>query len=619
MVTNASLFVQIFFHKIFSRSELCQQRVRKKSGSMSDTAFKVALSNPLIMLKRFLAFLIFLSLSVQTAGAESCPASTSTISTDLEITALYPNPNTGEEEWIELTNNDHESVDLSLYTLEDATAHPWAPSGTLNAGSSTRVTGFSFALNNSNETVTLKTSTGTQIDTWSYASSTKGEILYRDNSSSTSTVGDTTATTTSTTSTTTTTTNTTAATTPTQWPSFSEALPNPSGSDSAAEWIELYNAYSEPLTLDGLKLDDEDGGSSPHSLSGTLAGESYLLVPINESNITLNNTTDHIRLLGVNNEVLWDVPYNDVQEGYSYASLYGSYSWTDTPTPGEENTVGTVAPSGETDGDGGSDSSTNPSDNGDLSDVVTLTEVFPDPAGTDNEEEWIELTNGGTSPIDLGNWTITDASGKSFTFPGGTIIQPGESLVIYRTESGISLNNSNESIQLADYTGEVVSEVSYDSSEEDESYAEIEVETSSSTQASTSGLGNPSFSTWQWVDPSPGVKNPTWKQIKGIVAEWDGQWLTMNDGLSNWTFEATNSDENTLLFKTGNTVLVQAAMVSGIYQIMHSELVESGTSSSANRFPWSWILSGLAALSWIGYEIYKKRKKVWTLEPQALN
>lgn len=558
------------------------------------------------MLKRFLAFLIFLALTAPLASATSCPSTTASADyLSLQISALYPNPNTGEAEWIEVSNTGTQSADLSLYTLEDATAKPWAPSGTLEAGEQLQITGFSFQLNNSNETVTLKTSNGTPVDTWTYATSTKGEILYR----STTATESTTSTATSTASTSTSTT-TTAATTPTRWPNFSEALPNPAGSDSAAEWIELYNSYSDTLTLDGLKLDDEDGGSSPYSLSGTLAAESYLLVPITDSNLTLNNTDDHVRLLGVNNEVLWDVPYTDVKEGQSYALLSGEYLWTDNPTPGEENT----GPAPEETDDPSSSSSTDSTSyqNGDLSEDVTVTEVFPNPEGTDTEE-WIEIGNGGTTAINLGNWTLTDASGKSYTFPDSTIIQPGESIVLYRTDTGISLNNSTETIDLTDYTGEVMNSVTYDNAEEEQSYAEIEIDEASSQQASTSGLANPSFSTWQWVDPSPGEKNPVWKQIKGIVSEWDGQWLTMNDGVSNWTFEADNSDENSLLFQTGNSVLIEAAMVSGVYQVMHSELVASAASSGGSSFLWEWLLTGLAALTWIGYELYKKRKKVWTL------
>lgn len=561
------------------------------------------------MFKRILSFLIFLTLSAPAAFADTCPATATAPSLNLQISALYPNPNTGENEWIEITNSGSSVVDLSLYTLEDATAHPWATTGTLNAGTGTRISGFPFALNNTNETVTLKTSTGTLVDTWTYATSTKGEILYRNAASTPSTP---------TSSPTEPTITTTTTVTPTEWPAFSEALPNPAGSDSDAEWIELYNSYGAPLTLDGLSLDDEEGGSSPHTLSGTLAGESYLLVSITDSGLTLNNTDDHIRLLGVNNEVLWDVPYTGGQESFSYALIEGTYVWTDNPTPGEENTGPTPAP---TESPTITDSTTpaDPTQNGDLSDAVAVTEVFPNPDGPDNEDEWIELTNGGTSPINLGNWTITDASGASYTFPNTVIVEPGETLVLYRTESGISLNNSSETVDLADYTGEVISEVNYDSTVEDQSYSEIEVESVSSTQASTSGLGNPSFSTWQWVDPSPGVKNPIWKQIKGVVSEWDGQWLTMNDGLSNWTFESDNSDENGLLFQNGNTILVEAAMTNGIYQIMHSELVQSRSQSGAGSFPWSWLLSGLAALGWIGYELHKKRKKAWTLPTEALN
>lgn len=567
------------------------------------------------MLKRILSFLIFLTLSAPAALADTCPATATTTVTapslSLQISALYPNPNTGENEWIEITNTGSSTVDLALYTLEDATANPWATSGTLNVGAGTHISGFPFALNNTNETVTLKTSTGTLVDTWTYATSTKGEILYRNTTSTPSTP-------TSSPTEPTATPPTVTTVTPTEWPAFSEALPNPAGSDSEAEWIELYNSYAEPLTLDGLSLDDEDGGSSPHALSGTLAGESYLLVSITDSGLTLNNTDDHIRLLGVNSEVLWDVPYTGGQESSSYALIGETYAWTDNPTPGEENTGPTPTPT-ESPATTTDSTTTDPTQNGDLSDAVAVTEVFPNPAGPDNEEEWIELTNGGASPINLGNWTITDASGASYTFPNTVVVEPGETLVLYRTESGISLNNSSETVDLADYTGEVVSEVNYESTVEDQSYSEIEVESVSSTQASTSGLGNPSFSTWQWVDPSPGVLNPTWKQIKGVVSEWDGQWLTMNDGLSNWTFESDNSDENGLLFQNGNTILVEAAMTNGIYQIMHSELVQSRSQSASGSFPWSWLLSGLAALGWIGYELHKKRKKAWTLPPEALN
>jgi len=618
--------VQILFAQWIFLSGERKEKLSFYSGLLQGRGATLRLSNPNPMLKKLFSFLIFLTLAAPIASAATtvssasttCPStsaattvSTATASLKVSLSALYPNPNTGEEEWIEVTNTGSTSVDLSLYTLEDATAKPWTLSGTLEAGKSTRLSGFPFQLNNSNEIVTLKTGTGTQLDTWTYATSTKGLAMTRTSES---------------TATTATTADpaivpTPILTTPTRWPSFSEAMPNPSGSDSTEEWIELYNTTSETLTLDGLQLDDSDGGSTPLALTGTLAGESYLVISIEDSKLTLNNTEDHVRLLGVNGEILWDISYTSTKEDQTYALIDGQTLWTEIPTPGEENqasTTTTETTAASTDSTSSTDTSTY--QNGDTSESVEITEVFPNPAGPDQEEEWVEITNNGSIPVNLGNWTIKDASSsKAYTFPDSTLIEAGQTLVLYRTDSKIALKNSGENLQLLDFNGEVMSDITYDASQEDKSYAEIEVDQTSSTQASSSGLGNSSTSTWQWVSPSPGAKNPIWKQIKGTVSDWDGQWLTLFDGLSNWTFQADNSDANRLLFQNGNSVLVEASMSNGIYQIMHSQLLASSASGATRTFPWEWLLSGLAATSWIGYELYKKRKKAWTLPPHALN
>ncbi|QQR55277.1 lamin tail domain-containing protein [Candidatus Peregrinibacteria bacterium] len=577
------------------------------------------------MFKKLLSFFIFLSLCAPTALATPSPASSSTgcpatttssgaISTTLRISALYPNPNTGEAEWIEVTNTGTQTLDLANYTLEDATGNPWAASGNLEAGEAIQITGFSFQLNNSNETVTLKTSTGTQVDTWTYASSSKGTILYRNASASTSSTENTTN------ASQTEQTTSAPASTPTEWPTFSEAMPNPEGSDGSEEWIELYNPHSQTLNLNGLQLDDGEEGSSPHTLSGSLPAESYLLISIQDSHLNLNNTEDHVRLLGINNEILWDHPYSDPDEGSSLIAHGSSTAWTTTPTPGEENVQsGNLSEETEEDEETSSESNESDYQNGDLSEEVTVTEVFPNPEGPDNEEEWIELTNGGGEAVNLGNWTLTDASGRSYTFPDSTVIQAGETLVLYRTESAISLNNSNESLTLADHTGEVMSEVSFDSSQEDESYSEIQIEEVSSTQASVSGLGNPVLTVWQWVTPSPGSQNPVWKQIKGSVTEFDEGLLTLFDGISSWTFKTANAATDELLYEPGNVLLVQASLKDELYEVMHAELVQSATSTDkGGSFPWSTVLSITGLSAWGGYELYKRRKSILNFRPQAL-
>ncbi len=45
-----------------------------------------------------------------------------------------------------------------------------------------------------------------------------------------------------------------------------------------------------------------------------------------------------------------------------------------------------------------------------------------------NEEEWIELYNKGTQPVDLTGWTLRD--GVQFDFPAGTVVAPGEYVVL---------------------------------------------------------------------------------------------------------------------------------------------------------------------------------------------
>lgn len=542
-----------------------------------------------------LLFLLSLTLPFQTAQAAECPATSTTVSMDLEISALYPNPNSGEAEWIELSNAGKVAVDLSLYTLEDSTGKPWTLSGTLEE--TLEVTGFPFQLNNSNETVTLKTLDGTTVDSFSYTTSTKGEVLTKDAPTAASPTSTSAAPVASTPT-------PTVTATPAQWPIFSEALPNPQGSDSTDEWIELYNPYGEELNLSGLSLDDSEGGSKPYALTGTLAAESYLLISVTESKLTLNNDTDHLRLLGVNAEILWDTVYDGSKEGLSYAWFIDFYDWTEESTPGSENTWAGEAAEEETASD-----ETSTFQDGDLSDEVTVTEVFPNPEGPDNEEEWIEITNGGSTAVNLGNWTLDDGEGGSepFTFPDTTVLEPGQTLILYRTETGIALNNSNETVRLSDPSGEVTSEINYESSEEDESYAEIQIEEVQSEQASTSGLGNQVLSTWQWVTPSPGALNPIWKQIKGEVMEFDGTILTVFDGVSTWSFKlASQESVDPLLYQTGNTLLVQAAAENGLFEIMHSELLESAAKESKKAFPWGILGTASLALGWGIYELNKR-------------
>ncbi|MBI4098770.1 MAG: lamin tail domain-containing protein [Candidatus Magasanikbacteria bacterium] len=122
---------------------------------------------------------------------------------------------------------------------------------------------------------------------------------------------------------------------------ITEFMPNPEGSDDA-EWIELFNAGTEPIALDGIKLDDEEGGSRGFTVNEDAALEPgvYRVFGRQETKIALNNTSDEARLFDPFDQLLASIPYDDVTENASYAvDKKGAWHWTSTPTPGDPNVI----------------------------------------------------------------------------------------------------------------------------------------------------------------------------------------------------------------------------------------------------------------------------------------
>lgn len=121
------------------------------------------------------------------------------------------------------------------------------------------------------------------------------------------------------------------------------------------------------------------------------------------------------------------------------------------------------------------------------SDQIVITEIFPNPTGSDNEE-FIEIFNSGQSEVDLTDWELGDNSTNLFNFDD-VAINPGQYLVVDKELSGISLNNTGDSVNLFDPNGETKSKVEYFSCQEGMSYALVE-------------------GTWQWTSSvTPGQEN----------------------------------------------------------------------------------------------------------------
>lgn len=71
---------------------------------------------------------------------------------------------------------------------------------------------------------------------------------------------------------------------------------------------------------------------------------------------------------------------------------------------------------------------------------VVINEVLPDPGATgdanrdgqvDDDDEFVEVLNAGTTPVSLRGWRVTDSTGTAFVFPDTLWIAPGEYLVVF--------------------------------------------------------------------------------------------------------------------------------------------------------------------------------------------
>jgi len=92
--------------------------------------------------------------------------------------------------------------------------------------------------------------------------------------------------------------------------------------------------------------------------------------------------------------------------------------------------------------------------------MVYLSEFFPNPAGKDTGNEWIEVCNDSAQSQSLAGWKLQDASAKSFTI-GDVSVAPQSCVVFGNTETKISLNNDKETISLFDAGGILQDAVSY--------------------------------------------------------------------------------------------------------------------------------------------------------------
>ena len=99
---------------------------------------------------------------------------------------------------------------------------------------------------------------------------------------------------------------------------------------------------------------------------------------------------------------------------------------------------------------------------------VYFSSLLPNPAGKDEDGEYIEIRNTGCESVDISGYQLSDASGKNYSIPSGSTLNKQENRKFPYSETNIQLNNSgDEGVFLRDTWGNIVDEVHYSGTQKD--------------------------------------------------------------------------------------------------------------------------------------------------------
>ena len=403
--------------------------------------------------------------------------------------------------------------------------------------------------------------------------------------------------------------------------------------DSENEKIELYNNSTSTVILSGGYIcDNHLIGSYCKPVNGVIVGRGFLVVDLGTRSL-LNNDADSVILKNPDEDVIAEVIYEGdtaPKKGESFArSIDGAGSWqiTTAVTMGASNNIvaRVIVPPSINNG-----ASYNPLSNQSQTTTVApatttilINEIYPDPTGADNDDEFIELYNFGSQAVDLGDWKIKDNE-KSYTISAN--IPAGGYLVLKRPDTEIALNNTAaESVVLVDAWGRQADKISYERALTGESYNRT-ADGWRWSYALTPGLknvieepdaisliwkilapdsGEPDevlkFSAVGSVDPRGGQLNYLWKfasgtEFVGPTAEYKFTTSGIFEMVLNASSTAGTSGNKKLSIKIGTGLSVQNALV-GITEILpnpdgndDNEYIEVSNFGSSTVNLANWIL-----------------------------
>ena len=273
---------------------------------------------------------------------------------------------------------------------------------------------------------------------------------------------------------------------PVSFPVYSVVINEAAWGGTAAnpddEWIELWNPGSESISLDGWVL--TDGNDIEIHLEGSIGqGEYYLLerggddtvsdVPANQLYTgALSNSGEELRLLDPAGNIIDSADGGPWPAGAA-SPVYASMERAIIDPAAWLTNTGYVTNGRDARGDpirgtpGRANSALFPTPTATrIPKGVLINEFVPKPGSdwnhdgsVDYNDEFIELLNTNSIPIDLGGWILDDrlnGGSHPYVIHPGTMIHPKEYLVFFRSQTHLALNDEGDGMWLLAPDGRAV-------------------------------------------------------------------------------------------------------------------------------------------------------------------
>jgi len=120
---------------------------------------------------------------------------------------------------------------------------------------------------------------------------------------------------------------------------INELLPSPLGPDDQEEWIEIANQNNFPVDVSNWQIEDLKGKTTAYVFpeKTVIPAMSFILLSRKESNITLNNDEDGLKLSWPSKKTADQVDYKTAPRNQSYNRGGIGWFWSEKLTPGEIN------------------------------------------------------------------------------------------------------------------------------------------------------------------------------------------------------------------------------------------------------------------------------------------